>query len=133
MSGYSAIAFISCVVLGLGIALLIYVLLAGSLREVLNNLIRMPEATEFYLRSLALVLVLATLSRVIFSFKVANPPLPANAPPPPPPHFMEYVWDVMARLRDVMKTLANYLLFYVGVITVLAAVLRGREWNTKAS
>jgi hypothetical protein len=132
MDAYNAIAFISCLALGLGSAALVYALLRGSVREVVNNLVKIPEATEFYLRSLALVLVLAALSCVIVKIHVFHSP-PAKGVPAPPPHFMEYVWVVADHLHDAWWILSIYLLFYVAVITILAAVLRSREWNTKGS
>lgn len=47
MPAYNAVAFFFDLVIGAGIALLIYALLRHSLQELLTNLLRMPEAPAF--------------------------------------------------------------------------------------
>jgi hypothetical protein len=116
MPFYNAIALVFDVVLAFGIAFLIYGLLRKSLREVLNNIVQLPEATTFYLRAFILVLSCVALGRVISGIH-----LKSDA------HFMEYVWAIASDMSVVFQDLFVTLLVYVGFITVLVVVLRAKN------
>jgi hypothetical protein len=116
MPFYNAVAMVFDVVLAFGTAFLIYGLLRKSLREVLNNIVQLPEATTFYLRAFILVLTCVALARVISGIH-----LKSDA------HFMEYVWAVASDMSAVFQDLFVALLVYIGLITVLVVVLRPKN------
>jgi len=113
---YNAVAFFFDLVIGAGIALLIYALLRHSLQELLTNLLRMPEATSFYLRSFVLILLSVALAKVVTGIHMK-----------PEAHFMEYVWAVASDIGGVFDNLSVFLLAYLALVTVLVAVLRPRD------
>ncbi len=116
MPSYNAVAMVFDVVLAIGIALLTYGLLRNSLRELLDNIVRLPEATTFYLRAFLLVLICVTFGKVISGIHMKSDA-----------HFMEYVWAVASDLSSVFQDLFLTILVYVGFITVLVVVLRPKN------
>ena len=116
MPAYNAVAFLFDLVIGAGIALLIYALLRHPLRELLTNLLRMPEATSFYLRALLLILLSVALAKVVTGIHMK-----------PEAHFMEYVWAVASDIGGVFDNLSSFLLAYLALVTILVAVLRPRN------
>jgi hypothetical protein len=116
MSPHS-IAFLAALVLSILIVLLIDRLLRPGLRGLLEEIVTLPAATEFYLRAFAIVLVFVGLAAVLGT----QPDLKDGA------RFMEYVWAIAARLQDVFQNLFIVLLVYVGLITVLMAALRRKQ------
>jgi hypothetical protein len=116
MSPHS-IAFLVALVLSILIVLLIDRLLRPGLRGLLEEIVTLPAATEFYLRAFAIVLVFVGLAAVLGT----QPDLKDGA------RFMEYVWAIAARLQDVFQNLFIVLLVYVGLITVLMAALRRKQ------
>ncbi len=114
MPAYKTAAILLDYALALGLVLLIYRLLRSSLREALDQIIRLPAATTFYLRVLSLTLVFLALSKVIgsrFDLK-------------PEAHFLEYVWAVASDLGGIFESVAWNLLAYLSLVTILVAVLR---------
>jgi len=116
MHAHNGAAFVVTFVIGIGVALVLYALLRNSLRELLNSVVRMPEGTAFYLRSLVLIFLFAAVSKVLVQFDLK-----------PEAHFMEYVWAAAARVSDLFENLAIYLLIYLGLVTVLVAVLKPKN------
>lgn len=116
MSPHS-IAFLATFVLSILIVLLIDRLLRPGLRGLLEEIVALPAATEFYLRAFAIVLVFVAIGAVLGT----SIDLKDGA------RFMEYVWAIAARLKDVFQNLFVVLLVYVGLITVLMAALRRKQ------
>jgi hypothetical protein len=116
MPVYNAAAFAVDVCIGIGLALVLYASLQGSLRALLNNVIDLPEGTTFYLRALVLVFLGVALSRVMTGVHMK-----------PEAHFMEYVWEVGSHLADIFQSLFIVLLVYLGLITILVAVLKPKN------
>jgi hypothetical protein len=116
MRAYNAIASVCDFAVGVGIALAIYGMLRTSLRELLNNVIKLPEGTTFYVRTLALVLLFVPLEKAITGIHMK-----------PDAHFMEYVWAVASDMSGIFENLAVSLLVYLGMVTVLVAVLRPKN------
>lgn len=116
MPNYNAAAFVSGLFLAIGSAFVVYALLRGSLRKLLDGVTNIPEGTDFYLRALGLILFLVALAGVI-----------SGARQKPDAHFMEYVWAVAGQLSGVFQNLFIVLLVYLGLITVLVAVLRPKN------
>ncbi|MGA2856674.1 MAG: hypothetical protein ABSE40_07385 [Candidatus Sulfotelmatobacter sp.] len=117
MSPHSIVFLVSLVIVVLLLAL-IDRLLRPRLRGLLEEVTGLPAATEFYLRSFVLVIVLAALAALVAA---GHSDLKDN------PHFMEYVWSVAAGLQDVFQDLLIVLLVYMGLITVLMAALRRKH------
>ncbi len=116
MPARNAAAFAFDIVFGVGIALVVYALLRSSLRKLLDNVIGLPEGTEFYLRSLVLILLSLALNKVITGVHMK-----------PEAHFMEYVWAVASDISGVFENLFVALLVYLGLITILIVVLRSKN------
>jgi len=116
MSPHS-IAFLLALVASILIVLLIDRLLRPGLRGLLQEIVILPAATEFYLRAFAIVLVSVAIGAVLgSSFNLKDGA-----------RFMEYVWAVATGLKDVFQNLFVVLLVYVGLITVLIAALTRRQ------
>ena len=114
MPAYKTIAILIDYALALALVFVVYRALRDSLRETLDQVIRLSAATTFYLRVLSLTLVLLALSKVIgsrFDLK-------------PEARFMEYVWGVAGDLGGMFENVAWNLLAYLTLITILVAVLR---------
>jgi hypothetical protein len=116
MHAHNYAAFVVTFVIGIGIALILYALLRNSLRELLNNVVRIPEGTTFYLRALVLVFVFEAASKVLAQFDLK-----------PEAHFMEYVWAAAGHLSNAFADLSIDLLIYLGLITVLVVVLKPKN------
>jgi hypothetical protein len=117
MSPHSVVFLVSFVLILLLLALVDRLLRPG-LRGMLEDVTGLPAATEFYLRSFLLVIVLVALAAVLGA---GHTDLKEGA------HFMEYVWSVAAGLQDVFQNLMIVLLVYAGLITVLIASLRRKH------
>jgi hypothetical protein len=116
MSPHS-IAFLATLVTSIFIVLLIDRMLHPGLRGLLEEIVALPAATEFYLRALAIVLVFAAIGAVLgSSFNLKDGA-----------RFMECVWAIAAGLKDVFQNLFVVLLVYVGLVTVLMAALRRKQ------
>ena len=116
MPAYNAAAFVVDCVIGVGIALAVYAWLQSSLRQLLNNVIKMPAGTSFYLRSLALILLCSALTKVITGIHMK-----------PEAHVVEYVWAVASDIGGVFENLFAALLVYLALITILVVVLRPKD------
>ncbi|MGH9712078.1 MAG: hypothetical protein ACRD5M_02110 [Candidatus Acidiferrales bacterium] len=113
MPTYNAVAFAFDVLIAVGIALAICGVIRTSLRQLLNNVITIPDGVDFYLRMLALILICVCLGKVLTGIHQK-----------PEAHFLEYVWAVASDISGVFENLFIALLVYLGLITVLVAVLR---------
>ena len=96
---------------------MVYVLTRKSLQHLLNEIIKFPSGTIFYLRLFSIGLFFIALSAVLeinFDLKVNSP-------------FMEYVWKVASGLSSVFRNTSLFLLGYLTLITILVAVLRNKH------
>ncbi len=116
MSPHS-IGFLITLILSIFIVVLVDRLLRPGLRGLLEEIVALPPATEFYLRAFITVIILVGVANVIDSYS----DLKDGA------RFMEYAWAVADRLKHVFEALIIILLVYVGLITVLTAALRRRQ------
>jgi hypothetical protein len=115
MEIYRTIASLVTLILGLGIAWIVYAILAKSLRELLDQIVRMPAGTAFYLRSLGLVVVFISLSKFALSLNDAQT------------HFMDYVWAVANAVGSMLDSLAYIVFAYLVLITVIVVVLKPKN------
>jgi len=101
----------------IGIVILLYALVYKSLRSLLDEVIKIPLGTVFYLRTFFLLLLLNVLSVILnvrFTFKPDTP-------------FMEYVWQAAGNLADLLGNTGLYLLGYLTLITFIVALLRHKH------
>ena len=126
---YRLFAHVIAFALGVGIPVLIYAWLRNSLEGTINDLLGLPDAAQFYVRSFAIVVVLTGI------YDVAEPLYVRGADPKEslPSHFMQYVWAVAGRVSVIFAYLSVNLLIFAAAVTILAAVLGSRAWNTKPS
>jgi hypothetical protein len=109
--------FIVLLLLSFGMAFAIWAALSPSVRGLLNEVLKLPDGTTFYLRTLALGLLLGVLAGALDGrFDIA-----ARSA------MMEYVWRVASGFENVLGFLFGSLLVYVLLITILVAVLRRRH------
>jgi hypothetical protein len=108
--------FITLCVLSLGVTLTVYALVNTSLRNLLNEVVKLRDCTEFYSRVFLIGLLCTAFSALLdTSFQLEDKP------------FMEYVWRVADGLADVFNSTLLFLAAYLAVMTVLVAVLRKRN------
>jgi hypothetical protein len=120
-----------------GIVILVFYWLRRPLAHTLNGLVEMTEATEFYIRCFALVLIFSGLAAGLEGLTMPeNPPPPPPAaaktsaatpiapPPPPQPAMVRYVNAATKDLQKVANNVSYDVLWFLGFITVLAAFLR---------
>jgi len=112
------IAFVASFLAALVVVFVVDRLLRPSLRQLLEEVTGLPAATEFYLRSLLIVLVFMAASAPLGS---VHNDLKAGS------RFMEYVWSVADDLQNVLEGIFGVLLGYVALITILMAALRRRQ------
>ena len=116
MPAYNATAFAVDLCIGIGVAFIVYALLQGSLRKLLDRVIDVPEGTTLYLRALLLILLCVALDKVITGIHMK-----------PEAHFMEYVWAVATDISGVFENTFLSLLVYLGLITILIVVLKPKN------
>jgi hypothetical protein len=95
----------------------VYFLLQGSLRGLLDDVIKLPSCTTFYTRLLAIGLTLITLAIVLNS----SSDLKEGAA------FMEHVWKVASGLSSVFSGICLFLAGYLFIATILVVVLRRKR------
>jgi len=113
-----SIAYCASFVVVIAVALLVDRLIRPSLRQLLEEITVLPAATEFYLRSFAIVVFFVAGSSALGS---AHGDLSATS------RFMEYVWSTADTLKSAMEGIFGVLLGYVAMITILVAALRRRQ------
>jgi hypothetical protein len=109
--------FVILVVLSLGLTLTIWAAVWKSLQGLLNQGVKFPDGSPFYLRTFLIGLLLAAAGGgigTVFDFKAGDP-------------FMGYVWRVAGGLESACQYLFGFLLGYLLLITVLVAVLKGKH------
>jgi len=112
------IPFVISFLVALVVVFLVDRLLRPSLRQLLEEITGLPAATEFYLRSLVIVLVFVAVSACVGS---------VHTDIKPGARFMEYVWAEASDLQNVLQGIFGVLLGYVALITILVAALRRRQ------
>ena len=112
------IAFCISFVLVIAVAFLVDRLIRPSLRKLLEEITALPPATDFYLRSFAIVIFFMAIAIVIGS---------THNDLKPGARFMEYVWSIADDLKDVLQGIFGVLLGYTAMITILVACLRRRQ------
>ncbi len=109
--------FAVLLLLALVTALVAYFLLRKSVGDLLDDVVKLPPCTTFYMRLLGIGLIFIALSAALntrFDLKgdVA---------------FMEYVWKVGSGLSSTFGWICLFLTGYLFVATILVAVLRRKS------
>lgn len=103
--------------LALLVSLIVYSFLAKSLIKMLDEVVRLPAATSFYIRILGIIIALISLSSALYK----QPDVKENAA------FMEYVWYYGMVLSSIFEDIFWFLCGYLLIVTILVAALRPRS------
>ena len=117
MGPHNLAGFLILLALSLVLTFAIWALMSKSLQSLLNEALKLPDGTTFYLRSFHLGLLLAAFAGALGTAFELKPDAP----------FMEYVWRVAAGLQGVCEFFFGFLLAYLALVTVLVAVLRAKH------
>lgn len=107
-------AFLILLVLALAVPIALFLLLRGSLRELLQRTVKLPAGVTFFLRSFFLTLTVSALSAAIgisFDMKPDSP-------------FMEYVWKEAGGLSSALEQMLWFIALYVTLVAILIATLK---------
>jgi len=113
----NALGFATLFVVSMGLAAILYASLRKTLRNLLDDVVKLPPATTFYLRTFFVCLFFFTFSAVLqttFDLKEGKP-------------FMEFVWRVASGLSSFFHTISLFLLSYLLLATILVVVLRRKN------
>jgi len=109
--------FVVLLTISIAISLLVYALARKSLRGLLDEVVKLPSGTTFYMRLFLIGLVFIALSSALdteFALKEDTA-------------FMEYVWRVADGLSSVFGITCLFITGYLFLVTILIAVLRHRH------
>lgn len=109
--------FVVLFIISIAISLIVYVLARQSLRGLLDEVVRLPSGTTFYVRLFLIGIVFIAISSTLdteFALKEGAV-------------FMEYGWKVAEGLSTVFGYTCLYILGYLTLVTILVAVLRHRH------
>ena len=116
MSG-NEYGFITLLLLGIGVAIFLYLLVRKSLRALLDEVVGLPAATTFFARILLLGVLFIAFSQVLnTSFDLK-----------PDAAFMEYVWKVAAALSPLFGYICLFVTGYLIIVAILVAALKRRH------
>lgn len=110
-------SFIVLLTISIITSLLVYALARKSLRGLLDEVVKLPSGTTFYMRLFLIGLVFIALSSALD--KVF--PLKEDAA------FMENVWKVAEGLSSVFGFTCLFITGYLFIVTILIATLRHRN------
>ena len=110
-------SFVVLIAISIAISLLVYILARKSLRDLLEEVIKLPSGTTFYMRLFLIGLIFIALSSALdreFNLKEGSA-------------FMEYVWKIADGLSSVFGITCLFITGYLVLITILIVVLRHRH------
>ncbi len=109
--------FVVLLTISIAISLLVYALARKSLCGLLDEVVKLPSGTTFYMRLFLIGLVFIALSSALETEFV----LKEDAA------FMEYVWRIADGLSSVFGITCLFITGYLFLVTILIAVLRHRH------
>lgn len=110
---YNLIGFIALIILSIGIAIIIYSIVYKSLRKLIDEVVKIPSSTIFYLRVFQIGLILIFLSAALGeSWKFKQDAA-----------FMEYVWNLAGGISSALGQAVFFLSVYLVLVTILVSVL----------
>ena len=112
------VLFVSAAIVSLGLVMLLYRLVNGFLRSLLDDLLNMPAATSFYSRLLLVSMVLIGVAGISdASFEG----LGEDA------EVMEYIWGLIEFFEAVLSPILIIIGLFLVAVTVLLAALKPRS------
>ncbi len=108
---------LALIVTAVVISVLLYLLLRWCLRDIIDEVVRLPAGRRFYLRMLLLVLILVAVASTIDNGVSVD----TDAP------FMTVVWEIAESLQVFFISLVFVLMTYAVLMTILVAALRRRN------
>lgn len=115
--GLQIFAFLVLILLSLAVAVILFLPLRTSLRQLLQQTVKTDAGVTFYLRSFLLVLFLSALSAAIgTSFDLK-----------PDSRIMEYVWKGAEGLSGTLLETLLFTVAYAVLITILVAALKIKD------
>lgn len=110
--------FVLAAIVSLGFVMLLYRLVDGSLRTLLDDLLNMPAATSFYSRLLMVSMLLIGVAGISdASFEA----LGEDA------EIMEYIWRLIEFFEAVLTPILLIVALFLVAVTVLVAALKPRS------
>ncbi len=110
--------FVLAAIVSLGFVMLLYRLVNGFLRTLLDDLLNMPAATSFYSRLLLVSMVLIGIAGISdASFEE----LGEDA------EIMEYIWQLIEFFEAVLTPILTIVGLFLVAVTVLIAALKPRS------
>ena len=110
--------FVLAAIVSLGFVMLLYRLIDGFLRSLLDDLLDMPAATSFYSRLLLVSMVIIGIAGISdASFEG----LGEDA------EIMEYVWQLIQFFEAVLTPILIIVALFLVAVTVLVAALKPRS------
>ena len=110
--------FVLAAIVSLGFVMLLYRLINGFLRSLLDDLLDMPAATSFYSRLLLVSMVIIGIAGISdASFEG----LGEDA------EIMEYVWQLIQFFEAVLTPILIIVALFLVAVTVLVAALKPRS------
>ncbi len=109
--------FVVLLTISFAISLFVYGLACKSLRNLLDEVVKLPSGTTFYMRLFLIGLIFIALSSAldtVFALKEGSA-------------FMEYVWRIADGLSSVFGITCLFITGYLLLVTILIAVLRHRH------
>ncbi len=110
--------FVFAAIVSLGFVMLLYRLVNGFLRSLLDDLLNMPAATSFYSR---LLLVSMVLIGVVGISDASFEGLGEDA------EIMEYIWRLIEFFESVLSPILIIVGLFLVAVTVLLAALKPRS------
>jgi hypothetical protein len=115
--GENIYGFAVLFILSLATALVVLLLVRRSLRDLLDDTVKLPSGTTFYTRILFIGLFLIALAAAVktnFNLKEGSA-------------FMEYAWRVADGLSSVFGYICLFIVGYLILVTILVAALRRKR------
>lgn len=109
--------FLALLIISSGVSLAVFLLVNKSLRNLLNEVVKMPDCTTFYSRIFFIGLLFAAVSSsldITFDLKKEAA-------------FMEYIWKVADGLAKAFNGIFWFTIAYLVILTILVAFLRKRN------
>ena len=109
--------FVVLFTISIAISLIVYALTRKSLRGLLDEVVKLPSGTTFYMRLFLIGIVFIALSSALDTEFALKEDAAS----------MEYVWKVADGLSSVFGITCLFIIGYLFLVTILIAVLRHRH------
>ena len=110
-------SFLILIILSFGVASITFRLVHKSLRNLLDEIVKLKDCTTFYYRVLGIGLFCVAISSALSTSFIFQKDAA----------FMEYVWRIASGLSGVFNTILLLLVAYLFILAIFVAVLRRRN------